>query len=82
MTTVYEPVGRRRRTLYVPAPTYAESVQHPGPYTEVRPSDPPIYRDLLHHWASQGRTLPGRRDPEWARLTAPVVRPGQFRAGL
>ncbi|MDG4861635.1 hypothetical protein P8605_26210 [Streptomyces sp. T-3] len=80
MTTLHEAIGRRRRTLYVPTP--GESVQQAparheaGP--ETRPSDPPIYRDLLHLWASKGRTLPGRRDPEWARLTAPTVRTGQF----
>ncbi|MFG2575223.1 hypothetical protein [Streptomyces sp. NPDC048481] len=40
--------------------------------------DPPIYRDLLRVWADRGRTLPGRHDPEWVRLAAPQVRPGQF----
>ncbi|MGW2616300.1 hypothetical protein [Streptomyces sp. NPDC001500] len=29
-------------------------------------------------WADRGRTLPGRHDPEWVRLAAPQVRPGQF----
>ncbi|WP_443079952.1 hypothetical protein [Streptomyces sp. P9-A2] len=33
--------------------------------------DPPIYRELMRAWADQGRTLPGRHDPEWARLAAP-----------
>ncbi|WP_234334981.1 hypothetical protein [Streptomyces sp. NRRL S-118] len=40
-----------------------ESVPHPA-------ADPPIYRALLRHWAGSGRTVPGRRDQEWARLTA------------
>ncbi|MGY1581851.1 hypothetical protein [Streptomyces sp. MN13] len=40
--------------------------------------DPPIYADLLRTWTNRGRTLPGRHDPEWVRLVAPVVRPGQF----
>ncbi|WP_306806482.1 hypothetical protein [Streptomyces sp. DH12] len=41
--------------------------------------DPPIYRALLRHWAGSGRTLPGRRDQEWTRLTAAPVwaRPGE-----
>nr|WP_237549505.1 hypothetical protein [Streptomyces sp. SID4950] len=42
------------------------------------PQDPPIYRELLGVWAERGRTLPGLPDPEWVRLTAPTVRPGQF----
>ncbi|MFH8729349.1 hypothetical protein [Streptomyces termitum] len=39
---------------------------------QVHP-DPPIYQALYSLWASQGRTLPGRRDAEWARLTAGPV---------
>jgi hypothetical protein len=61
-------VNRPRRLVYVPPP--AESVP---------PSqDPPIYRDLLRMWADRGRTLPGRHDPEWARLAEPPFRPGEF----
>jgi hypothetical protein len=52
-------------------PVRAESVPPP-------PQDPPIYRDLLRAWADRGRALPGRHDPEWVRLAAPQVRPGQF----
>ncbi|WP_190159991.1 hypothetical protein [Streptomyces litmocidini] len=37
------------------------------------PADPPIYRDVLSLWASQGRTLPGHRDQEWTRLAAGPV---------
>ncbi|MDI3386690.1 hypothetical protein QIS99_10805 [Streptomyces sp. B-S-A8] len=44
----------------------------------LRPSDPPIYRAMMRAWAGRGLTLPGRRDPEWARLAAPIVRTGQF----
>ncbi len=40
--------------------------------------DPPIYRALLRHWSDRGRTLPGRHDPEWARLVSPTVALGQF----
>ncbi|MFI6108773.1 hypothetical protein [Streptomyces sp. NPDC051310] len=40
-----------------------ESVPHPA-------ADPPIYRALVRHWAGSGRTVPGRRDQEWARLMA------------
>ncbi|MFI6464767.1 hypothetical protein [Streptomyces sp. NPDC050528] len=25
----------------------------------------------MRSWADRGRTLPGRHDPEWARLAAP-----------
>ncbi|MYT04482.1 MULTISPECIES: hypothetical protein [Streptomyces] len=52
----------------------------PSPYRPAPPApqDPPIYRDLMRTWASGGRTLPGRHDPEWVRLAAPQVRPGQF----
>ncbi|MFH9554303.1 hypothetical protein ACIBAH_13290 [Streptomyces sp. NPDC051445] len=32
----------------------------------------------MRTWADRGRTLPGRHDPEWVRLAAPQVRPGQF----
>ncbi|MDH6217208.1 hypothetical protein [Streptomyces pseudovenezuelae] len=60
----------RRRRIFVPAP--AGTVQPP------QPQDPPIYRDLLRTWADRGRTLPGRYDPEWVRLAAPTVVPGQF----
>ncbi|MET9802763.1 hypothetical protein [Streptomyces sp. NPDC006368] len=40
-----------------------ESVPHPA-------ADPPIYRALVRHWAGSGRTVPGRHDQEWTRLTA------------
>lgn len=76
MTVLHEAIGRRRRTLYVPAP--GESVQQTPDHSGVRPSDPPLYRALLQTWAGRGKTLPGLRDPEWARLTAPIVRTGQF----
>ncbi|NNN34064.1 hypothetical protein HLK59_27620 [Streptomyces sp. S3(2020)] len=69
MTPTYSATGRQRR-VFVPPP--AESVPPP--------QDPPIYRDLMRTWADRGRTLPGRHDPEWVRLAAPQVRPGQFSA--
>ncbi|MFJ6570195.1 hypothetical protein ACIQNU_22515 [Streptomyces sp. NPDC091292] len=53
----------------------------PPPPPSPAPQDPPIYRALLTAWAERGRALPGRHDPEWARLAAPAVRPGQFSAG-
>ncbi|SDJ86684.1 hypothetical protein SAMN05421806_10356 [Streptomyces indicus] len=79
MTPLHEAIGRRRRTLYVPSA--GESVQQNADRGGVRASDPPIYRELLRHWAGKGKTLPGHRDPEWARLTAPIVRPGEFGSG-
>ncbi|MFD4633165.1 hypothetical protein ACFVYR_27235 [Streptomyces sp. NPDC058284] len=59
------------------------------PYQQMQPQpqaqqaqaqDPPIYGALIRHWADRGRTLPGRHDPEWARLVASPVRLGQFSA--
>lgn len=50
----------------VPAPV---AVPVSGPAA----ADPPIYQDVLSLWASQGRTLPGRRDHEWNRLAAGPV---------
>jgi hypothetical protein len=40
--------------------------------------DPPIYRELMRTWADGGRTLPGRHDPEWARLAEPPRGLGDF----
>ncbi|WP_369245152.1 hypothetical protein [Streptomyces sp. R41] len=76
MTPTYSATGRRRRIL-VPAP--AESVRQ-GPVTA---QDPPIYRAMIRTWADRGRMLPGRHDPEWVRLAAPLAMYGygQFSAG-
>ncbi|MFD7965772.1 hypothetical protein ACFV5J_33750 [Streptomyces zaomyceticus] len=52
----------------VPMPVPAQ-VPAPAPV----PADPPIYKAVLSLWASQGRTLPGHRDQEWARLAAGPV---------
>ncbi|PAZ17291.1 hypothetical protein CLM62_03285 [Streptomyces sp. SA15] len=71
MPPTYTTIGRQRR-LFVPAP--AGSV----PLAPPQVQDPPIYRDLLRTWADRGRTLPGRHDPEWVRLAAPLVTRGQF----
>ncbi|MFF4836775.1 hypothetical protein [Streptomyces sp. NPDC001315] len=71
MTPTQSAPGRLRR-VFVPAP--AESV----PLAPPQPQDPPIYRALMRTWADRGRALPGRHDPEWVRLAAPQVRPGQF----
>lgn len=50
----------------------------PRPVPRPAPQDPPIYRALLRSWAEHGRTLPGRHDPEWARLAAPPHGAGAF----
>ncbi|WP_240123624.1 hypothetical protein [Streptomyces sp. MUM 136J] len=71
MTPTTSATGRQR-LFFVPAP--AKSV----PPTAPRPPDPPIYREMMRAWADRGRTLPGHHDPEWVRLAAPQVRPGQF----
>ena len=80
MTPTYSATTTRHRQLFVPVRTEApraESVPLAPPAPPV-PQDPPIYRALLRTWAERGRTLPGRHDPEWVRLVAPQVRPGQF----
>ncbi|MEU9857794.1 hypothetical protein [Streptomyces sp. NPDC047974] len=63
-------------TVVAPAPAPVPApvpVPVPAPVpVQVHP-DPPIYQALYSLWASQGRTLPGRRDPEWARLAAGPV---------
>ncbi|MEU0394698.1 hypothetical protein ABZ208_18330 [Streptomyces sp. NPDC006208] len=33
------------------------------------PGTSPIYEQLAREWAAAGRTLPGRPDAEWTRLT-------------
>ncbi|MEU9999680.1 hypothetical protein ACGFYP_30060 [Streptomyces sp. NPDC048370] len=70
MTTLYTaPIGSGRRRLA--EPRFEESV--PQPPAPAPPSDPPIYKALIIQWASHGRTLPGRADQEWSRLTAAPV---------
>ncbi|WKD35714.1 hypothetical protein KO717_29770 [Streptomyces xanthophaeus] len=71
MTMLQSSTGRRRRPA---APGFEESVQRPREQAQQVP-DPPIYQDLLARWADAGRTLPGRRDPEWSRLTSSPVWP-------
>nr|WP_046780294.1 hypothetical protein [Streptomyces yangpuensis] len=75
MSTLQSSTGRRRRPM---SSGFEESVQRPlrrEPQREQQVPDPPIYRDLLARWADAGRTLPGRRDPEWSRLTSSPVWP-------
>ncbi|MFF8414541.1 hypothetical protein [Streptomyces omiyaensis] len=66
--------------MAVPAPAPAAvpvPVPVPPPVpVQVHP-DPPIYQALYALWASQGRTLPGRRDAEWTRLAAGPVWTGR-----
>ncbi|MCX4760555.1 hypothetical protein OG562_06160 [Streptomyces sp. NBC_01275] len=78
MSPTYTAPRGRHRQLFVPA--YAESVPltPPPPLAPPPPQDPPIYRELMRLWADRGLTLPGRHDPEWTKLAAPQVRPGQF----
>ncbi|RVU25447.1 hypothetical protein EOT10_14485 [Streptomyces antnestii] len=76
MTLTQAGTGRRRRIL---VPVAAESVPPPPP--PERPAhlqDPPIYRALIGHWADRGKAVPGRPDPEWARLVAPPGSGGRF----
>lgn len=68
MTTLYTaPIGSGRRRLA--EPRFEESVPQP-PHVVA---DPPIYKALISQWASHGKTLPGRVDQEWNRLTAAPV---------
>ncbi|MEU3416071.1 hypothetical protein ABZ760_33310 [Streptomyces sp. NPDC006658] len=69
MTPMYPATGRQRH-FFVPRPAHTLAPS-PSP-------DPPIYRDLVRVWADRGRTVPGRHDPEWARLAAPTVLTGRF----
>ncbi|MCQ9182760.1 hypothetical protein KMT30_27685 [Streptomyces sp. IBSBF 2953] len=77
MTPTFSAAPGRHRQLFVPSrPESARAGSVPPAPPAAQ--DPPIYRDLLRTWADRGRTLPGRHDPEWVRLVAPQVRPGQF----
>jgi hypothetical protein len=70
MTVLYYGTGTGRRRLIASA--HEESLPHCA--------DAPIYQAMIHQWSRAGKTLPGRRDPEWTRLTASTVRAGQFSA--
>lgn len=94
MTPTYAATAARHRQLFVPVrpeaafrpgaarPEAAPRPEAPRaesvPLAPPVPQDPPIYRALQRTWAERGRTLPGHPDPEWVRLVAPQVRPGQF----
>lgn len=70
-------------SLYSTYPTsgYGVSRMVQGSAESVpQPVDPPIYRALVRHWDGIGRTVPGRRDQEWTRLTAAPAwtRPGEI----
>ncbi|MFD9575427.1 hypothetical protein ACFWBI_37110 [Streptomyces sp. NPDC059982] len=49
--------------------------QPPRQQARARHPDPPIYGALLARWAADGRTLRGRRDPEWSRIVSSPVWP-------
>lgn len=84
MTLLHSTAGLGRRRLAAPSPE--KSVPQPGaqlvpqavtpqaaPRAVPPGADPPIYRAMLSHWESAGRTVPGRHDQEWNRImTAPV----------
>ncbi|NEC50391.1 hypothetical protein G3I18_17710 [Actinospica acidiphila] len=61
--------------MFVPPPVEA-AVTVPPPQLP----DPPIYREMMRTWTDRGRTVPGRHDPEWARLAAPWRGFGRFSA--
>ncbi|GAA5047982.1 hypothetical protein GCM10023336_13800 [Streptomyces similanensis] len=66
MTSI-EPAGGRRRRVLAPSPAV--------PVRAAPPADPPIHREPVRARADRGRTLPGRRDPEWVRLAPPFRAP-------
>ncbi|WP_328539893.1 hypothetical protein [Streptomyces sp. NBC_00344] len=70
MTVLHYGTATGRRRLVASAPE--ESLPHFA--------DAPIHQALIQQWGRAGRALPGRRDPEWTRLTASTVRAGQFSA--
>ena len=73
-TPVYAAPGRPRQFYdHGPAESVQRGLPNQGRPNPPAPSDPPIYRALLRTWADDGRTLPGRYDPEWARLAAPPL---------
>ncbi|TXS47607.1 hypothetical protein EAO72_07420 [Streptomyces sp. or43] len=83
MTLLHSTAGPGRRRLAAPAseesvpqppaPTTPSQTPRPAPRSGPHSTDPPIYRALLRHWESTGRTLPGRHDQEWNRImTTPV----------
>ncbi|GHC10339.1 hypothetical protein GCM10010332_44160 [Streptomyces albogriseolus] len=61
--------------MFVPPPVEA-AVTVPPPHLP----DPPIYREMMRTWTDRGRTVPGRHDPEWARLAEPWRGFGRFSA--
>nr|WP_244904960.1 hypothetical protein [Streptomyces prasinopilosus] len=83
-TPAHSTTGRRRTVLAPPSEQQPSSRPAPQPVARTavapppRPPDPPIYRELMRAWADEGRSLPGRHDPEWARLAAPWRGLGSF----
>ncbi|MBT2874007.1 hypothetical protein GTY64_31825 [Streptomyces sp. SID8376] len=61
--------------MFVPPPVEAAVTVPPPQFP-----DPPIYREMLRTWTDRGRTVPGRHDPEWARLAEPWRGFGRFSA--
>ncbi|MCI3155396.1 hypothetical protein ELQ39_27350 [Streptomyces sp. GB4-14] len=61
--------------MFVPPPVEA-AVTVPRPQLP----DPPIFREMMRTWTDRGRTVPGRHDPEWARLAEPWRGFGRFSA--
>ncbi|MFF0429836.1 hypothetical protein ACFYUJ_36335 [Streptomyces sp. NPDC004520] len=70
--SVPQPTAPTSSPAPVPVPTQVQTPAQAQPKPPA-PADPPIYRDVLSLWASQGRTLPGHRDQEWTRLAAGPV---------
>ena len=65
--------GTQERQRTAPQPMPQPTTQGLGRPGMSHSADPPIYRAMLRHWESAGRTLPGRHDTEWNRImTTPV----------
>ncbi|WP_255948906.1 hypothetical protein [Streptomyces odontomachi] len=52
--------GRWKRQGFIPA----------SRRTRENPVPEPLYAALMESWRRQGRTLPGRPDPEWNALVS------------
>lgn len=71
--SVQQPARQPVQPVQPTAPPAARPVWQQA--RQPRHPDPPIYVDLLARWAADGRTLPGRRDPEWSRIASSPIWP-------
>lgn len=53
----------------ITAPARWQRVQKRTDPAAAPPGNSPIYDQLAREWAAEGRTMPGRPDGEWTRLS-------------